>query len=129
MIKYKTDELEADFPRVSNRLQGIIIFASGYASNAFSKDVVVTSLIRTQAEHDRIYKDRPNKPKTSVHIEKRGADLRSSNLTPHQVKELVSVINSVFCYSARLETAIYHDVGSGAHIHLQVPAKDRDYFI
>jgi len=135
MIFYKVGlpDLPGEFARIDNRLQALLIYTSGLVDYLYSQHVVVTMLLRSQAEQDRIYGADPAyqaRPWKSVHQVGRGVDIRSYTYTRSQIDNIVAEINSSYLYSAQHPTALYHDVGQGAHIHLQVPATSgRQYFI
>jgi len=133
MIKFKYEKLEYEFYKIDNRLQGIIFFIAGYINNKWNQDITLTHLLRTQAEQDEIYKTTEGykaSPWISVHQVGRGADVSTTEIIRHRIDELVSVINNLYYYSEKYNTALYHDIGLGAHIHLQVPDKaGRQHFL
>ena len=104
MIRYKSDRQKQEYQTIDLRLQAILQFISGYAQNAFGKNITITHLHRTQAEQDGICGKNPSYQKNtwlSVHQKERGADIRTSNFEPEEIKELVGVTNAVFFYSAK----------------------------
>lgn len=69
---------------------------------------------------------------TGVHGYGRGLDFRTHHLSIDEINTLCSVINERWCYDpARPEMVclMYHDVGKGPHLHLQVHpnTKERKY--
>ena len=65
---------------------------------------------------------------TGVHGSCRGIDVRSYRLEWEQIEELLSVLNSKWVYDPtrpNKKVLIYHDVGRGPHLHLQVHPNTR----
>ena len=133
MIVFKDEAQKAEFARLDNRLQTILIYLSGLAEHLYHKSVVITHLWRTQEGQDEIYKGNAvyqSKPWVSVHQVGRGADIRSDTYTPAEINNLVSELNSTFEYGGGKQTAICHDVGHGQHFHIQVPDRGgRQHFL
>jgi hypothetical protein len=130
-MKYRDDRSKKEFGMIDARLQAILYFVEGYTRQNFDKEITLTHLIRTKEEQDRIYGANPRyvaNPWTSVHQVNRGADIRSHSFTTDEINMIVNIVNSLFVYNNNLQTCIYHDVGAGAHIHFQVPHKERQVF-
>lgn len=75
-----------------------------------NKPMIITSLIRQEG----------------IHALGRAVDLRSTELTPAQVVAFDAYMNDKYKPwtgqdGEMHKTCIYHDVGQGAHFHLQVP--------
>jgi hypothetical protein len=137
MIKlgYKTDRqrFEMESGSINRKLVNIVYLGMEYLSIEYPEidyTLIVTDLKRTTEEQDDIYlnhKD-PNvvkkykkKPWLSVHQFNRGLDLRTSDMPIKMVNKLMAFFN-LFTYDPKRpekKTCIYHDVGTGEHLHLQ----------
>ena len=122
-MEFKHLRLIAEFDRVKKRLQIIVYALDAYVKHRYKKEIMVTSIFRTQEEQDEIYghlagyKESPWK---SVHQYWRGVDVRLSNFSKEEIKDILMFLNKSFEYTGRYETAIKHDIGYGSHIHIQV---------
>jgi len=110
-IRIKEDKLREQLYLINPRLRAIVLDLAFWVWREYGKELVITSLIRDQAG--------------SVHKYGRGADVRSYNFTSIQIETICNHVNDNFLYYPNLpkssrKTALYHDVGQGAHIHLQV---------
>ena len=126
MIYYKTKRIEDEFKgdnTIKYELKQVIYMLSLYCELEFGKDVVITELYRTQSEQDFYYKDRDTyqrKPWKSVHQFGRGADIRSRNFTENQITKIIAFLNlKTYKSGSKYQTAIYHNIGMGSHIHIQ----------
>jgi len=131
MILFKHEHLKDEFDQLDPRLKTILYYICGFASNEFYKDITITGLLRSQAQQDAIYALNLNYQKSpwlSVHQFMRGADVSTRNLSEDEVLILTEMLNFMFHYSPGKKTALYHDVGLGAHLHLQVPGKSVSIF-
>lgn len=127
MISFKTDKIKKEFTsdKVHPRLKKIMTMLSIFCEVEFAKDIVVTELLRTQAEQDRYYGKNPayiKKPWNSVHQFGRGCDIRTINhFTPTEIKKIVAFLNIItYRKKSKVKTATYHNIGLGNHIHIQV---------
>ena len=125
MIKFKTKRIEKEFyynTSIKDRLKDIIYMLALYTELEFRKDITLTELHRTQEEQDSYYKDNDRyreKPWKSVHQYGRGADIRTKNFEQEEIMKMVDFLNHVH-YSTKHNTALFHDIGIGEHIHIQV---------
>ena len=104
---------------LDQRLVVMLLAVAGYTERRGWPEPVVTCIFRTREEQKRIYgKD---KPPFSVHEFWRGLDLRASEWGELRCRELAHWINNVFVYGKGKEACLYHNVGRGQHLHLQVP--------
>ena len=123
MILFKTPRQEKEFRELTTknvRLYTVVRCLENFAELEFGKSLTVTDVLRTQAEHDAIYKNVTNPPQTSVHCFYEGIDLRSRDFTRKEIDRMVAFLN---CFSFRngKQTALYHEIPPhGAHFHLQV---------
>lgn len=124
MVTFKTQRQEAEWKdaKVSARLKKLVEMVADFVELIYKRDIMITELLRTQAEQDRIYAaDEKYKkaPWKSVHQEGRGCDLRTKDMTNEQVQKILALANMV-PYREGKVTALQHDVGAGMHIHIQV---------
>jgi len=97
-MRLKTAGEETEFHDVDFGLQQMLLFMDAYSQHFFQVELVVTELIRTDAEQDSIYGDDPEyqaDPWKSYHQFKRAADLRY-NLTFEQWTELLTMAERLF---------------------------------
>lgn len=124
MIKFKTDRIknEFDWKKIKPKLIRLIELISLYVELKYKKNILITGLIRTQAEQDSIYKNNPKykkKPWRSVHEFGRGGDLRSWTFTKEQIADIKKFANMI-PYRKGKNTCVVHNVGRGIHFHFQV---------
>lgn len=134
-INFKTQRQKTEWEsgEVHIKLVEIIKWAMKWITFEYPeyKHITITDIIRTQAEQDKIYLNHidegirekyKNKKWASVHQFGRGVDLRTFDMPDRMVFDLCKVINCISYDKNRpkKETAIYHDAGTGSHIHLQV---------
>ncbi len=130
-FKEKKQADEWNSSKVDDKVRNICILLAFYAWNFFDKRLTITDIMRTREEQDRIYKKHLNekirakyikKPWPSVHMFGRGIDIRTTNLDQIEVNTLVKIANTI-PYDPnrpRKKTCIYHNVGTGPHLHIQV---------
>ena len=109
-MKFKTDDLKAQFWTLHPKLQCIVMAVSWHCKDLYKIETTATSFLRVDNE-------------TSVHFFKirRGADLRSFDFSDSQITEIVDWVNKTFPYGDNIHnTCLYHDTGAGFHFHLQV---------
>ena len=111
--------------RFDKRLRRIVFGVAGYVNYRWGKDITVTHILRSQWQQDQYYSTTPGylqSPWKSVHQYGRGIDLRSRDFTKEQIAELADWVNENFPYDERNShsTLIYHNIGLGKHLHLQV---------
>jgi len=125
---FKTPRIEAEYhdpAAIHPRIRQLVLFAEDWL---YERGIVlaVTELLRTRAEQVALYAQSGNPdPPTSVHELGRGADIRTLDWPRNFIRPFVDMINSRFPYDParpRLYTALFHDIGAGEHIHLQVAA-------
>ncbi len=123
-MKFKNIWIEKQLPKIDERLKAMLFFLDYYVTQRYNKEIMITELIRTQAEQDIIYKDDPKYKKgpkwASVHQYGRGADLRVSEFTLDEIKDILDLLNKIPYGDGRHKTALIHNVGFGDHIHIQV---------
>lgn len=133
MVLFKFPELKVEFDgkkdvgeaRLHPRLRLMVFALTGFADYHFGRDIIITHILRTQEEQDAFYGNDPRyeaAPWKSVHQFGRGVDIRSTSFTRDEIGRMVDFINLNFPYGGGKSAALQHNIGSGAHIHLQTPA-------
>jgi hypothetical protein len=137
VILFKFPHLKEEFEGKHNdsgysihpRLQAVIFALAGLVQYYFNKDICITGILRTQIQQDQLYRGKIKaegekyelKPWKSPHQFGCAADIRTSDFEPDEIEHCLNFLNETFEYgSGGKKTAIYHDIGSGAHLHLQV---------
>lgn len=106
----------------------VVVAAAGHwIFRATGRRAVLTHLLRTRSEQERIYPGEPER--RSPHEYGRAADFRVRNLPADLAGEWEAWLNAAFGYLGRAgsRTAILHETGGrGMHLHVQVgPAEPR----
>jgi len=131
---FKNDKLEKQFysTQLDNRIRVVIYFLLGFLPKYIH--LLITDVIRTQEEQDEIYKDNEQyqeKKWQSPHQYGIAIDIclmldiaRHIHCKPYIYEQIVNIINATFKHSnkERYHTALFHDIGHGWHIHIQVSA-------
>jgi hypothetical protein len=122
-LEYKAErqrrEMYCGQPRLP--LLRVAAFAALWAFARYECRPEVTEVFRTEEEQRRIYPGEP--AKKSVHQYWRGCDMVLRGLGPEEHSQVRDAVNSLFPYSKPGHlTCIYHDAGSGPHLHFQVGA-------
>lgn len=124
MIKFRNEQDKAEFDYIDDRLVFIIYAFDGYISANFPEySITVTHILRTQEEQDRIYGNNPEYQKkkwTSVHQVGRGIDVSTAGWQRKDIDTILEFLNIAHYGKGTLRTTIFHDVGRGEHIHIQV---------
>ena len=119
-MRFKEDHMIAEFWSISPYLRRLLCEAEIFLHDAGEYDVVVTQLIRSDAEQAELYKNKQTKSKVSVHQFGRGADIRLT--APISIMEdLVDFLCKNYTYDPGrpgLSTAILHG-GTAQHVHIQ----------
>ena len=134
IIKYKSDRIQKEWEsgEVNHKLVKIVEFLLRFLSLEAPeiKEIVLTCILRFQDEQDHIYLNHKDpkiaakykkKSWPSVHQYWRGADVRTRNWPKSLINKIVVLLNCITYDKKRprKKTAKYHDVGTGAHIHIQ----------
>jgi hypothetical protein len=118
MIEFKESNLKSEFddPNLDPRVRTIVLALAGFVKYRFGKDITITSVWR------------PKTTDSGVHQSWRAVDIRSIYFTDGEIKEILAFLNQFFYGKSMsgqdLQTAICHDVGQGAHIHVQCSASN-----
>lgn len=115
------EEYEA---KINPFLRGLLEDAQDFAASLFQWNLFVTCLLRTPEENDKLYGGKGTHL-TGVHVDGRGADIRTRDVDPEHVYGLAGYLNERYTYDPDrplLHVALFEDGisrGSGAHLHLQ----------
>lgn len=132
-MRFKTPRQKIEYGEVDFKLQRILTFIDLYVILKHGMEITITELKRSQEEQDAIYLNANDKlvrlqyersPWKSVHQYGRGADIRTFDLPKHVKNDILELLNR-FVYDEERpdkKTAIFHDLGTGEHIHVQVKA-------
>ncbi|MCJ7507321.1 MAG: hypothetical protein MUO85_01150 [candidate division Zixibacteria bacterium] len=138
MIRFKQEKLEQEFNRIDPRLRAVVFGMEFLIEKEFGKEIMITSIERTQEEQNEIYKDQIEKgyfvtvdgvkfyscdklkPTLSLHQLKptRAIDLRSQLYTHEEILKIKEYIDYWFPYDNK-SSLIFHNK-SGEHLHLQI---------
>ena len=99
----------------------VVEFAAETSVRMFGKQVVVTDILRLKIEQEALCRKLKIAYYDTVHSFWRGTDLRSLIYTAEEIGVMKDMINRQFVYGRGKQVAVYHDVGAGAHFHLQAP--------
>jgi hypothetical protein len=138
MIEFKEEKLKEQFNQMDPRLRAVTFEMEFLIEKELDKELVITSIERTQEEQNEIYEDEIEKgyfvivdgvkfysadrlkPTLSLHQLKpcRAIDLRSQIYTHEEILKIKEYIDFWFPYDGR-PTLIFHNK-SGEHLHLQI---------
>lgn len=113
-IFFKTQRQATEWrsPEVSKKIKKITKDFADYVYKHYDKFTIITHIIR--------YID-DDLPIPSVHQFGRGIDIRSHHLEASEIEMALFYINKKYPYGKdKYKTAIYHNIGFGKHIHIQV---------
>jgi len=133
-MRFKTIDLLQEFERAHPRIQGMALYLDSYVRRTLNHDLMVTDVERSQAEYDAIYLTaeqiakglhyegpKPHWADLERGIRSRAVDFRTvEELSFIEVKSLANHVNENWPRHDGRPSAIYHDVGAGAHLHIQV---------
>lgn len=125
-MRFKTLQVEQEYATLfdqnkNQRLGKLLVALELFVSLEFGKELTLTSIFRTQEEHDALYAHTPpdKRPARSPHMDWGAVDLRSSDFTQEEITKMLSFLN---CFSRKdgKKVAIYHTIsGNVAHFHIQ----------
>jgi len=148
-VKAKTPDLWVEFKRAHPKIIAMLFYADWYAREQFGHEILLTDVDRTQEGYDQTYakdvaggfcptfKDRDGKlhyggfrphlydPINGVRSHAgdvgvvHGTLNQVERLTDKEARQLAAHINEFWPRSDGKPSALYHDTGSGMHLHLQ----------
>ena len=122
-LEYKTDKRRQELrsARIRLGLVRVVAFAALWTFRKYGCFPEITEVFRTEAEQRIIYPEDP--ARKSVHQYWRGCDMVIRALGQKEHTQIRDVVNRLFPYGKPgHQTCIYHDVGSGPHLHFQIKA-------
>jgi len=134
MIKFKTSKQQSEWEsgNVDLRLVYIIQWMQRYLEMVYPNyNITITDVYRSQEEQDNIYlnsddpelvKKYKKKPWKSVHQYWRGVDIRTTDMRGKMAYRISNLLAQIPYDENRPQkkTAIFHNVGTGQHCHIQV---------
>lgn len=123
-MRFKTSQIESEFKDLAmqnGRMIRLLHALEIFTQLEFKKDFMITSIYRTQKEHDELYKNTPpaQKPVNSPHMFYEAVDLRSSEFSTSEILRMVEFLNN-FTFRNNKNVAMYHQVvGNAFHFHIQ----------
>lgn len=116
-LAFKNNSLRKEWEQgdIHPALMVLVLFAALLRFRKTGKPAVLTSLLR---EGD------PKSPHCARPC--RGADLRTNDSSPLAAREWEAEIRAALPYLGTVHSALYHDVGQGDHMHLQVSPVEPD---
>ena len=126
-IKFKSDRIAEEFkllPSKNKELYDLAVDLSEFIKNSFSKELVLTMILRTDSEQDDIYKNDAKykiKKFKSPHQFWHALDIRSHTFDPLQISKIEDYLNEKYNKSNHYGwTAKWHKVsGQAYHFHIQ----------
>lgn len=109
---------------LQNKKLSQILKALDYFTQAeFDKEITITSIFRTQEEHDALYASTPTdkRPKWSPHMSWKAADIRSSDFTVAEKQRMLKLLNTCTYSSGQGKpVGLLHTIaGNVEHFHVQ----------
>ena len=100
----------------------VVQYALVVSEEILEKDLIITQVFRSEDEQRQLCERLKINFYRTVHSYWRGVDLRVRIYSEEERLFIRDRINAMFKYRPGKDVAVYHDVGAGAHIHLQAPA-------
>lgn len=126
-MKFKTKRVEKEYAQLKEenpRLFAIAEKANSFFLEKFGRELTITSLLRTQEEHEALYaKTEPSKrPASSPHMVWNALDFRSKDMSGPEIAALLEHLNQNVVWGGKRKCAIYHTIpGNVRHFHVQAP--------
>lgn len=120
-MRWKQVGLILEFNEAHPHVQAMALYIDRYALREIGKDLLVTDVSRTPEEYNDLYHATPyTGPMPHLGPHSRAVDFRTlGELTDEQVKKLVEHLNTNWKRVDTKPTALFHNVGSGSHLHIQ----------
>lgn len=123
LFKTERQQQEWNSPELDPRLRGIVLAVAEFVWRNYKRSAVITSIWRSDAEQKSIYGE--DVKKLSPHQFWRGIDMRTRDYTQDEITGIIAFLNKNWPRVDGKPLVIYHDVGRGDHLHIQVPHKVR----
>ena len=143
-VEFKTVEIENEIDIILPRTRSMLFEFAYFSYSHFGKIAIVTGLMRTMEQQQRIYKQKIKQgyfvkqngkklystngktPTISVHQVGRGIDIRSTIYTYDEKEKILYYFNDYFPYGKKLYSILLHNVGDGEHFHIQTAFREED---
>ena len=122
-LEYKSEKRRQELhsSQINLGLIRVVAFVALWTFRKYGCFPEITEVYRTEAEQRMLYPDAPTRK--SVHQYWRGCDVVIRGLGEKEHMEIQHVSNRLFPYGkSGHQTCIYHDAGTGLHLHFQVKA-------
>lgn len=125
-MNFKSDRIKQEYDSLTAlnpKLHDILSLLFTYCLYEFNKKITLTSIFRTQAEHDALYANTPpeSRPKSSPHMFWKAVDIRSTDFNDKEKQKMLAFLNC-FTYTSGQgrPVAMCHTVaGNVEHFHIQ----------
>lgn len=121
-LQFKTRRIMNEFSTgIDPRLQAFLLWLTFWIDHNLNKGLTITCLNRTVEENKQV-----NGSKYSAHLVGRAADLRTWFFTKDDIAKIIEAVNE---YWGDFIYVLYHDAGSGNHLHVNISYKyhKKDY--
>lgn len=125
-MQFKSERIALEYQTLqqkNEKLWRLISLADQFSKLELGgKEITLTMIYRTQAEHDELYKDTPasQKPKVSPHQLWQAVDIRSSIYSAREIERLLAFLNNFTYQGGQRKVSSYHMVaGNTYHFHVQ----------
>ena len=108
MIRLNPDLRESDWWKLHPKLLTIVCNVADYCLVRYNYYITISSMLRKKTDDN------------GVHQTGRAIDISSKELDADEIADIVNFVNLNYPRDDKKPTAIYHDVGQGAHFHFQV---------
>jgi hypothetical protein len=126
MIRFKegiSERLKNEYFSIPMRLRDILLYIESIIA---PKELIITSIYRTEKEQRDICARLARIYRPSVHMVWRGVDIRTFHLTEQEISKIVCNVNAKFAYNPRIEhNKFFVAIYEGDHIHLQISEEKR----
>lgn len=120
-MRFKQIGLILEFNAAHPHVQAIALYIDKFSKSLFGHDLMVTDVSRTPEEYAALYHQTPyTGPMPHLGPMSRAVDFRTiGELSDSEVHALVDHMNENWKRKDGKPTAMFHDIGSGSHLHLQ----------
>lgn len=124
-IEFKSPRIRDEFTKLfdqNRKLWCLIDDLGTWVKKTYNKDVTLTHIWRSQAEHNALYAatDLLKRPASSPHMRWQAVDIRSYDFDDDELKAIVKWINDNYKNPNGRVVAFAHAIAGGAfHVHIQ----------